>query len=93
LAESQQRMEIAKSNAEMAVGDKQQAQAQAELDQAYADFVNARDYERQQLAFLNAIMRGIPVPVQQETITSGGNPLAQMGGAGLAALGAFGGMG
>jgi len=93
LAESQQRMEIAKSNAEMAIGDKQQAQAQAELDQAYADFVNARDYERQQLAFLNAIMRGIPVPVQQETITSGGNPLAQVAGTGLAALGAFGGMG
>jgi len=95
LGEADQRLEQARLQAQQAVGQEQQQMAQAELDQAYNDFVNARDYERQQLAFYNALLRGIPVPVQQETITS--TPSAGLGtqiaGLGLAGLGAYNAMG
>jgi hypothetical protein len=91
LANTQQTLDAARIQLQNAVGAEQKAQAQAQLDQAYNDFVNARDYERQQLAFYNALLRGIPVPVQQETITT--SPTAgigtQLAGAGLAGLGAF----
>jgi len=92
LGQAQQSMELAQYNAQNAVGAEQQAAAQRQLDQAYQDFVNARDYERQQLAFYNALLRGIPVPVQQETIQY--QPSAgigtQLAGLGLAGLGAYG---
>ena len=90
-AEAQQNLDTARLNLQKATGAEEQAQAQRTLDQAYQDFVNARDYERQQLAFYNALLRGIPVPVQQETITY--QPTAglgtQLAGAGLAGLGAY----
>jgi len=95
LGQAQQSMELAQYNAQNAVGAEQQAAAQRELDQAYQDFVNARDYERQQLAFYNALLRGIPVPVQQETIqyTPSAGIGTQLAGLGLAGLGAAGAMG
>ena len=91
LGQAEQRLEQARLQAQQAVGQEQRQMAQAELDQAYQDFVNARDYERQQLAFYNALLRGIPVPVQQETIRS--QPSAGLGsqiaGLGIAGLGAY----
>ena len=91
LGQAEQQLEQARLQAQQAVGQEQRQMAQAELDQAYNDFVNARDYERQQLAFYNALLRGIPVPVQQETIRSA--PSAGLGtqvaGLGLAGLGAY----
>ncbi len=90
-AEAQQNLDTARLTLQKATGAEEQAQAQKVLDQAYQDFVNARDYERQQLAFYNALLRGIPVPVQQETISY--QPTAglgtQLAGAGLAGLGAY----
>jgi len=95
LGQTQQQLEQARLQAQQAVGEQEQRLAQAELDQAYNDFVNARDYERQQLAFYNSLLRGIPVPVQQETIRSA--PSAGLGtqvaGLGLAGLGAYNAMG
>jgi len=91
LGESQQALEMAQLEAQNAVGAEQRQLAQAKLDQAYNDFVNARDYERQQLAFYNALLRGIPVPVQQETIRSqpGAGIGSQVAGLGIAGLGAY----
>lgn len=95
LGQTQQTLEQAQLEAQNAVGAEQQQLAQAQVDQAYQDFVNARDYERQQLAFYNSLLRGIPVPVQQETIQY--QPSAgigsQLAGAGIAGLGAFNAMG
>ena len=94
-AAAQQDLDVARLNLQKATGAEEQAQAQRQLDQAYQDFVNARDYERQQLAFYNALLRGIPVPVQQETIAY--QPTAglgtQLAGLGIAGLGAYGAMG
>ena len=82
---------MARLNLQKATGAEEQALAQRELDQKTEDFVNARDYERQQLAFYNALLRGIPVPVQQETIayTPSAGIGTQLAGAGLAGLGVF----
>jgi hypothetical protein len=91
LGQAEQRLEQARLQAQQAVGQEKRQMEQAKLDQAYQDFVNARDYERQQLAFYNALLRGIPVPVQQETIRS--QPSASLGsqvaGLGIAGLGAY----
>jgi hypothetical protein len=95
LAQTQQAMDTARLNLQKATGAEEQAQAQRQLDQAYQDFVNARDYERQQLAFYNALLRGIPVPVQQETIAyqPGAGLGSQIAGLGIAGLGAYNAMG
>jgi hypothetical protein len=95
LANTQQTLDTARLNLQKATSQEEQALAQRELDQAYQDFVNARDYERQQLAFYNSLLRGIPVPVQQETIAY--QPTAGLGtqiaGLGIAGLGAYNAMG
>jgi hypothetical protein len=95
LAATTQNLDQARLQLQQAVGAEQQAMAQKSLDQAYQDFVNARDYERQQLAFYNSLLRGIPVPVQQETIQY--SPSAgigtQLAGLGIAGLGAYNQMG
>jgi hypothetical protein len=90
-AQTQQNLDQARLQLQNAVGAEQKAQAQAALDQAYNDFVNARDFERQQIAFYNSVMRGIPVTAQQEVIQSapGANPMSQLAGLGIAGLGAY----
>lgn len=91
LGQTQQNLDVARAQAQFAMGQEEQMQAQRLLDQAYNDFVNARDNERQQLAFYNALLRGIPVPVQQETITTGSTAGfgSQLAGLGIAGLGAY----
>ncbi len=87
---AQSNLQMAQLKMQEATSDKERQLAQAELDQAYQDFVNARDYDRQQLAFFNALLRGIPVPVQQETIQYQAAPSigGTLTGAGLASLAA-----
>jgi len=91
LGQTQQNLDVARAQAQFAMGQEEQMQAQRLLDQAYNDFVNARDNERQQLAFYNALLRGIPVPVQQDTITTGSTAGfgSQLAGLGIAGLGAY----
>jgi hypothetical protein len=90
-AQAQQGLAAAQTALKNAVGAEEKQQAQAKLDQAYNDFVNARDFERQQIAFYNSVMRGIPVTAQQEVIQSapGQSNVAQLAGLGLAGLGAY----
>jgi hypothetical protein len=47
------------------VGATQQQQYQKNLDLAYQDFLQQRDYDREQIAFLNNVIRGIQVPTRQ----------------------------
>ena len=91
LAKTQQTMDMARLEAQKAVGAEQQALAQRNLDIAYEDFINARDNERQNLAFYNALLRGIPVPTQSQVVAYQpyGNSTAQMLGAGLTGLAGF----
>lgn len=70
-----------------AAGETQQQQAQRSLDQAYQDFLNQRDYDRNNIAFLNAAVRGLTVPTSTTTESTGPasvyqpSPLAQFGSA------------
>ena len=41
---------------------------QASLDTGYSDFVNQRDFDRNQLNFYSGILRGVPISPQQETL-------------------------
>lgn len=69
-------------------GQLQQSQAQTALDQAYQDFINQRDYGRNNLAFVSSILQGLPTGVntQSDTIAYQ-NPVSNALGAGIGALG------
>lgn len=70
------------------VGQQQQDQAQQGLDLAYTDFVNQRDYERNQLNYLNSIIRGMPITSNSETATyTHENPWSNIIGLGIGASG------
>jgi hypothetical protein len=69
-------------------GGVQQQQQQRELDLAYQDFLNQREFGKQQINFMSSILRGIPVqPSRVESRYDNPNPLAQFGGLGIAGLG------
>lgn len=72
-------------------GAQQQAERQKRLDQAYEDFLNQRDYARQNVAFLSSILRGMPVPTQSNVVTYAPQPnqLSQLLGMGIGAYGAL----
>jgi hypothetical protein len=52
-------------------GAAQQQQAQRSLDQAYADFLGQREYDRNNIAFLNAAIRGLEIPTSTSTSSTG----------------------
>ena len=87
LAAAEQGLQMARLQAQQAVGSEQQRLAQAQLDQAYADFRNAEDFSRQNIAAMGAVLGGTPMPVSQESYATGStSPLAQITGGGLTAL-------
>ena len=59
------------------------------LDIGYADFINQRDFPRQQLNYYSGILRGVPVTPQQEITTYQAPPsqLSQLLGLGVGGLG------
>ena len=70
------------------IGQQQQDQQQANLDLAYSDFVNQRDFERNQLNFLNSIIRGMPITSNSETTSyTRENPWSNLVGLGIGASG------
>jgi len=96
LAQTQQALDLARYNAQYAMGRDQQLLAQRRLDQAYADFRNAQDYTRNNIAAMSAVLTGTPFPVTSESYQTGStSPAAQAVGtvAGLAGLAGYQGMG
>lgn len=74
-----------------AVGATKRELGQTALDTAYRDFINQRDYERGNIAFMSGVMQGVPVDPQSEITKSLAPPstASQIGGAGLAGLGLY----
>ena len=74
-----------------AIGGTQQQQQQRNLDTAYQQFLEERNYPRENIALLNQALRGVNPPASttgQETSPNqfmGASPLAQIAGAGLTA--------
>lgn len=60
LAQLMQTLGLRDSAALEAIGQQQQALNQQSLDTAYSDFIQQRDYPTQQLAMMNAMIRGLP---------------------------------
>lgn len=68
----------------------QERLTQASLDQAYNDFVNQRDYNRNNITWLNNIIRGNVTGANSNVVqTSEVNPYTQMLGLGVGAAGLF----
>jgi hypothetical protein len=71
LGDQQQRLALQNIGALEAAGASQQQQAQRSLDQAYADFLSQREYDRNNTAFLNAAIRGLEIPTSTSTSSTG----------------------
>jgi hypothetical protein len=97
LANLGQTMGLRDAAAIEAVGQTQQAQGQRNLDLAYQDFVEQRDYPKTQLAFMSNMLRGVPYGTTTSTSQTGPassyqpSPLAQLAGS-AALVSALGGM-
>ena len=91
---AQQQSDLARYNAQMGIGDKQQALNQQQLDSDYADFLRQRDYGKEQLGFYSNIIRGLPNKMGSTGIAYKSTPTPSFGtqalGAGLGALGTYG---
>lgn len=80
-----------------AVGNSQQALNQSNLDLAYKDFVDQRDYQKNQLEWVNNLIKGYQMPISTTTSDTGPLPGASFTpsgfssalGAGLATYGAL----
>ena len=96
MAQSQQALDQGALNrikAQLGVGQTQEDYAQRSLDQAYNDFVNQRDAEKQNLQFLSSLLQGVPISANSDVQQKqGSNPLAGILGSasGLQALYALG---
>lgn len=64
LAGEEQQAALQRIGALEAAGAAQQQEAQRNLDLAYQDFLDEQGYDRQNIAFLNAALRGLEVPTQ-----------------------------
>lgn len=79
--------DLASLEALQRTGLQQQQQQQASLDLGYQDFVNQRDYERNNLAFMSSLLQGIPMPTQSVSSSyENPNPYSQLLGLGISGL-------
>ena len=84
----QQGLTLAQAQALNAQGTAQQNLQQRELDTGYQDFINQRDYEKNQTGYLSNILRGVPVTPNTTATQSvrQPSPVAQYGGLAMSAL-------
>jgi hypothetical protein len=84
----QQGLTLAQAQALNTQGTAQQNLQQRELDTGYQDFINQRDYPKNQISYMSNILRGVPVtPNTVQTQYSNPNPISQYAGLGIAGLG------
>jgi hypothetical protein len=71
------------------LGGAYDTQTQQQLDTGYSDFLNQRDYDRNQLNYYSGILRGVPISPTQESTTYNAPPsqLSQLLGLGVGGLG------
>lgn len=86
---AEQAADLARLQAQSAVGAEQRALEQQILDQRYADFLRQRDYPMEQLGYYSNILRGLPIQLgsTQTTYAQPPSMASQIGGLGLSAIG------
>ena len=89
LGTEQQQADLARLQAKVAAGDKQQAQLQGESDTDYQNRMAALNYEKQQLEFYSNVLRGNAGALGSTQVQYAPAPsiASQVGGLGLAGLG------
>ena len=76
------------------IGKSQMARDQASLDMGYQDFLRQQGFPAEKLGLFSSVLRGIPVQPSRTAIQyQASNPLKDILGTGIAALGAYKGMG
>lgn len=90
MGEAEQNLALARSQALSAVGQQQQDFAQRQLDQAYADYAAARDYEQSMINWYTSVLYGQPTSVSSTVYQPAPSTASQLGGLGLAGLGLWG---
>lgn len=85
----QQSLALQRANSLANIGAGERGLQQQSLDIGYTDFLNQRDYPRQNVNWLSSILRGNPYTAQSEVATyqQPPNPTNQILGAGIAGLG------
>jgi hypothetical protein len=88
MASTEQSLDLQRMAGLRGVGGELQAQRQQMMDQAYQDFINQRDYPRQNLAFFQQLLSGLPVTPSSEVMRfqPRPNPYAQMMNMGLGGM-------
>jgi len=86
----QQQTDLSRIGAQADAGAAMRSAEQQKYDLLQTDFASERDYDKQQIAYMNAILRGLNLPTSTQQVSTGptGNALSQVAGGGLAALGA-----
>ena len=86
----QQQTDLSRIGAQADAGAAMRSAEQQRYDMLQTDFAGERDHEQQQIAYMNAILRGLNLPTSTQQVNTGptGNALGQVAGGGLAALGA-----
>lgn len=85
----QQQADLARLNAQGAVGAQQQQLQQQYDTTAYNNFLAQRDWNTSQLGYYSNMLRGLPVTPNTTTSTPAPSALAQLGGAGLGAASVY----
>ena len=85
LGQLQQQLGLTGASALDTIGQEQQGLNQKNLDLAYQDFQNQRDYPRQTVDWLNSVIRGMPAPTSTTQTQTG--PAKSVGPSGLQQLG------
>lgn len=89
LGELEQQMGLERAQEMAQIGSQQQALKQTGLDLGYQDFINQRDYERQNLRFLSGLLSSTPVTPDSSIYTQPPDPYSQLLGLGIGAYGLF----
>lgn len=89
LGTTQQTSELERINALQQTGAQQQALQQQQLDTAYQQYLEGRDYDKNQLGWLSGLIRGTPYSTSQlqTTTTPAPSTASQMAGLGITGLG------
>lgn len=89
LGTAEQEANLKRIAAQQSAGAQQQALEQQKLDQAYQQFQEQRDWEKNQLGFLSGLIRGTPFSTSQLQTTSapGATTASQLASIGLGAYG------
>jgi len=89
LGTAQQASDLERLNALSAAGALQQQNAQQNADVGYGNFVDSRDFQKNNLSWMNNLIRGTPAGSTQTQSAPQVSTAAQIGGLGLGALGAY----